>query len=58
VSRRREPTNFPARSSGAIVYTDKREQAQEHLAPATTLYREMGMTDWLDQAEAEMRLLQ
>ena len=24
--------------------TDKREQAQEHLATATTMYREMGMT--------------
>jgi tetratricopeptide (TPR) repeat protein len=29
-----------------------REQAQEHLATATTLYRDMGMTYWLEQAEA------
>jgi class 3 adenylate cyclase/tetratricopeptide (TPR) repeat protein len=33
---------------------DKREQAQEHLATATTMYREMGMTYWLEKAEAEM----
>ena len=34
--------------------TDKREQAQEHQATATTMYREMGMTYWLEKAEAEM----
>ena len=34
--------------------TDKREEAQEHLTTATTLYREMGMTYWLEKAEAEM----
>ena len=33
--------------------TAKREQAQEHLATATTMYREMGMTYWLEKAEAE-----
>jgi tetratricopeptide (TPR) repeat protein len=32
--------------------TDKREQAQDHLATATTMYREMGMTYWLEKAEA------
>jgi len=35
--------------------TGKREQAQEHLATATTMYREMGMTYWLEQAEAELQ---
>src|SRR5262249_20969758 len=35
--------------------TGKREQAQEHLTAATTMYREMGMTYWLEQAEAETR---
>src|SRR5207249_3619462 len=35
--------------------TDKREQAQEHLVTATTMYREMGMTYWLEKAAAEMR---
>jgi tetratricopeptide (TPR) repeat protein len=34
--------------------TGKREQAQEHLTTATTMYREMGMTYWLEQAEREM----
>ena len=34
--------------------TGKREQAQEHLTTATTMYREMGMTYWLEQAEAEL----
>jgi hypothetical protein len=34
--------------------TDEREQAQEHLTSATTMYREMGMTYWLEEAEAEV----
>jgi hypothetical protein len=29
--------------------TDKREQARDHLATATTMYREMGMTYWLEK---------
>jgi tetratricopeptide (TPR) repeat protein len=33
--------------------TDQREQAREHLATATTMYREMGMMYWLEKAEAE-----
>src|SRR5262249_29306311 len=32
--------------------TGQREQAQQHLTTATTTYREMGMTYWLEQAEA------
>jgi tetratricopeptide (TPR) repeat protein len=35
--------------------TVKREQAPEHLTVATTMYREMGMTYWLEQAQTEMR---
>ena len=35
--------------------TGKRQEAQEHLSIATTLYREMDMPFWLEQAEAEMR---
>ena len=35
--------------------TGKREQAQEHLTTATTMYREMGMTYWLEKVQAEMR---
>jgi hypothetical protein len=33
--------------------TDKRQQAREHLATATRMSREMGMTYWLKKAEAE-----
>ena len=32
--------------------TGKREQAHEHLTTARTMYREMGMRFWLEQAEA------
>ena len=35
--------------------TGKREQALELLTTATTMYREMGMTYWLEKAEAEAR---
>ncbi len=35
--------------------TGKREQAHEHLATATTMYREMGMTYWLEKAEAKLK---
>jgi len=38
--------------------TGKREQAREHLTTATTMYREMDMRFWLEQAEAEMRGLE
>jgi Tetratricopeptide repeat len=38
--------------------TGKRGQAQKHVATATTMYRDMGMTYWLEPAEAEMRQLQ
>jgi hypothetical protein len=37
--------------------TGKRQQAHEHLTTATTMYREMGMTYWLGQAETELRQL-
>jgi transcriptional regulator with AAA-type ATPase domain/tetratricopeptide (TPR) repeat protein len=37
--------------------TGQREQAHEHLTIATTLYREMDMQFWLDQAETEMKEL-
>ena len=33
--------------------TGKPEQAREHLTTATTMYREIGMTYWLEKAEAE-----
>src|SRR4029453_1422910 len=34
--------------------TGRREQAQEHLTTATTMYRAMDMRFWLEQAEAEI----
>jgi hypothetical protein len=37
--------------------TDKPEQAQEHLIIATTMYREMRMTYWLEKAETELQAL-
>jgi hypothetical protein len=38
--------------------TGARKQAQQCLVTATAMYRDMGMTYWLEQAEAEMRQLQ
>jgi tetratricopeptide (TPR) repeat protein len=35
--------------------TGKSEQTHEHLTIATTMYREMDMRFWLEQAEAELR---
>jgi tetratricopeptide (TPR) repeat protein len=37
--------------------TGKREQAREHLTTATTMYREMDMRFWLEQAQAELSAL-
>jgi hypothetical protein len=37
--------------------TGDHQQAQEHLTTATTMYREMDMRFWLEQAEAELRAL-
>ena len=52
---RREPAVAHCHLGLGKLYrrTGKREQAQEHQATATTMYREMGMTYWLKQAEAE-----
>jgi transcriptional regulator of acetoin/glycerol metabolism/tetratricopeptide (TPR) repeat protein len=35
--------------------TDRRQGAKEHLTTATTMYRDMGMTYWLERAEAELK---
>ena len=37
--------------------TGTREQAREHVTIATTMYREMDMRFWPEQAEAELREL-
>jgi tetratricopeptide (TPR) repeat protein len=34
--------------------TGRRQDAQEHLGAAVTMYREMDMRFWLEQAEAEL----
>jgi hypothetical protein len=34
---------------------DKRVEAREHLTTAATMYREMDMRFWLEQAEAELK---
>jgi hypothetical protein len=40
---------------GKLLRTAPRpERARQHLATATTMYREMGMRGWLDQADAEL----
>ena len=43
-----------AASAPTYSRTGEREQAQEHLRTATTMYREMDMRFWLEQAEAFM----
>ncbi len=35
--------------------TGKRQEAQDHLTIAAAMYRQMGMTHWLEQVEAEPR---
>ena len=49
--------NLTSRHPDGKLYqrTGKREQAQEHLTTATTMYREMGMTYWVEKTEAEMK---
>ncbi len=37
--------------------TGKRQEAQEYLTTATTMYREMDTRFWLEQAEREMKEL-
>jgi hypothetical protein len=35
--------------------TGEHEQAREHLTTASSMYRDMGMTYWLEKAEAEIQ---
>ena len=41
--------------SNLYARTGPREEARQHLATATTMYREMDMRFWLEQAEAGMK---
>jgi hypothetical protein len=40
---------------GKLYRRTRKPQTQEHLTTATTMYREMGMTYWLGQAESERK---
>jgi hypothetical protein len=44
-------------SASSSRRTGKRQEAQEHLTTATTMYREMDMRFWLEQGEKEIQLL-
>jgi hypothetical protein len=46
---------LPPRPRQAVPAHGEREQAQEHLTTATTMYREMGMGFWTEKAEAEVK---
>jgi len=35
--------------------TNKWQQSQEHFTTATTMYRDMGMTLWLEKVEATLK---
>jgi hypothetical protein len=45
-----------ARSLGSATGARKARARPQHLIAATTMYREMGMTYWLEKAEAELRM--
>jgi len=47
---------LPPRPRQALPAHGPAEKAQEHLTTATTMYREMGMTYWLEQAERSYKL--
>ncbi len=53
------PTLWRTASGLGKLYrrTGQHEQAREHLTTATTMYREMDMRLWLEQAEAELKQL-
>jgi len=36
------------------AHTDKRKQTREHLTTATTIYRDMDMRFWWEQADAAL----
>jgi hypothetical protein len=49
------PHPGPCTESGSTEYSDPTgAKAEEHLTTAATMYREMGMTFWLEKAEATM----
>jgi len=42
-------------SAAQFQRTGKPEQAREHLVTATTMYREMDMRYWVEQAEPDRK---
>jgi hypothetical protein len=44
-------------SLGKLYRRTDKHKRRRHLATATTMYREMEMRFWLEQAEAEMKAL-
>jgi hypothetical protein len=44
----------PTATSASASSMDKRSEAQEHLTTAATMYREMDMRFWLEQAETQL----
>jgi hypothetical protein len=43
-----------SRSGERVARTGQREKAREHLATAITMYREMEMRFWLEQAQTAL----
>ena len=43
---------------GKLSRRTGQQQAREHLATATTMYGDMDMRFWLEQAEVEMKALE
>ncbi len=54
------PVSARQSTAGSLLHevtyrrTGRREQSREHRTTATTIYREMDMRFWLEQAEAEL----
>jgi hypothetical protein len=53
----RDPKEARTRLDPVLEQMMEAVQSREHLATATTMYRDMDMGFWLGQAEAEMREL-
>jgi len=52
------PIWLPPRLGKLYLRTAKQREAQEHVATATAMCRDMGMQFWLEQAEAKSHQLQ
>jgi hypothetical protein len=52
LSGRQSPETVTSKLAG-LPPQEKREQVGDHVATVTTMYPKMGMTYWLEKAEAE-----